>query len=276
MRARLRWIAAFGAFAIAAAGAPVFAAQLGPKTREAFERYVRLSEARMDEEVRSGTAFFWTDTLPPARRKDAEARLRRGEVLMDRLEMPGKDVPDGMIHHWVGLVFVPGASAAEIVSLLQDYDRHAEIFKPHVERSRTLWRDGRRFRLFLRFHMKKVLSVTLDTESEAEFFHPDSTRAYSRIRSTRVAEVAEAGTAQEHEKPIENDTGFMWRLNTYWRVGEGDGGAYVQCESISLSRDIPFGLGWIIGPFVTGVPRESLQFTLGRVLFTARKSLPAR
>jgi hypothetical protein len=68
----------------------------------------------------------------------------------------------------------------------------------------------------------------------------------------------------------------MWRLNTYWRVFERDGGTYVQCESISLSRDIPFGLGWIVGPFVTDVPKESLQFTLGRVLFTARKSLPAR
>jgi hypothetical protein len=124
--------------------------------------------------------------------------------------------------------------------------------------------------------MKKVLSVTLNTESDAEFFHPGPGRAYSRIHSTRIAEVADAGTPQEHEKPVGNDTGFMWRLNTYWRVLERDGGTYVQCESISLSRDIPFGLGWIIGPFVTDVPKESLQFTLGRVLFTARKSLPAR
>ncbi len=267
--------AAQGVIAVSIAASAV-AAELHPKTLEAFDRYVRAAEARMDEEVRPDKTFIWSDGLEPARRRDAQARLRRGEVVMDSLRGPGKDVPDGMVHHWVGVVLVPGASAAEIVSLLQDYDRHAEIFKPNVVRSRTLSRDGPRFRLFLRFHMKKVLSVTLNTESEAEFFYPDATRAYSRIHSTRIAEVDHAGTPQEREKPIGNDTGFMWRLNTYWRVLERDGGAYVQCESISLSRDIPFGLGWIVGPFVTDVPRESLQFTLGRVLFTARKSLPAR
>jgi len=36
----------------------------------------------------------------------------------------------------------------------------------------------------------------------------------------------------------------------------------VQCESVSLSRDVPTGLGWLIGPFVTSIPRESLEFTL--------------
>jgi len=39
-------------------------------------------------------------------------------------------------------------------------------------------------------------------------------------------------------------------------------GAYVQCESISLSRSIPTGLSWLIGPFVTGIPWSSLESTL--------------
>jgi hypothetical protein len=54
----------------------------------------------------------------------------------------------------------------------------------------------------------------------------------------------------------------LWRLNTYWRLLERDGGTYLQCESISLSRGIPTGLGWLVGPFVTSIPRESLAFTL--------------
>lgn len=259
--------------------APGDAAQLQPRTAAAFETYARVSESRMDDEVRAGR-FIWSDALPPERRRDIEARLRRDEVVMEKLQTRngGKSIeaPDGMIHHWVGLVFVPGATTAEVVALLQDYDRHSEIFAPNVVRSRTLWHQGNRFRLYLRFHMKKVLSVTLNTESEAEFFTLDPARVYSKIRSTRIAEVAEAGTPQEHEKPIGNDTGFMWRLNTYWRVLERDGGTFVQCESISLSRDIPFGLGWIISPFVTEVPKDSLQFTLGKLRFAARKSLPAR
>ena len=51
-------------------------------------------------------------------------------------------------------------------------------------------------------------------------------------------------------------------MNTYWRFEEKDGGTYVECQSISLTRDIPTGLGWLIGPYVTSVPRESLTFTL--------------
>jgi hypothetical protein len=51
-------------------------------------------------------------------------------------------------------------------------------------------------------------------------------------------------------------------MNTYWRFEEKEGGTYVECQSISLTRDIPTGLGWLIGPYVTSVPRESLTFTL--------------
>jgi hypothetical protein len=272
------------ALALALTGATLPAAQvtgaeLKPATAAAFDRYVTESEARMDQDIR-GTRFLWVDGLDAARRAEMEATLRRGEVVSEKLrtQVGGKDLdaPDGMVHHWVGLVFVPGATMREIVTLLQDYDQHARIFAPNVVRSSTLARDGNRFRLFLRFHMKKVLSVTLNTESEAEFFAVDATRTYSKIRSTRVAEVADAGTPREHEKPVGHDTGFMWRLNTYWRVWEREGGTYVQCESISLSRDIPFGLGWIIRPFITEVPKDSLTFTLSKLLFATRKSLPAR
>jgi hypothetical protein len=36
----------------------------------------------------------------------------------------------------------------------------------------------------------------------------------------------------------------------------------VQSEVASLTRDIPTGLGWMIGPFVTEIPKETLTFTL--------------
>ena len=65
-------------------------------------------------------------------------------------------------------------------------------------------------------------------------------------------------------KPDGQENGFMWRLNTYWRFLERDGGTYIQCESLTLSRDVPFALSWIIKPFVTQVPKESLSFTLER------------
>jgi hypothetical protein len=233
---------------------PVAAAELKPQTVAAFDRYVRLTEARMDGELRD------------ARRRALDARLRRGELIIEKLNTldGGKriDVPDGMIHHWVGTVFIPDASVDRAVALLQDYDRHAEIYRPAVVRSKTLERRGDHFRVYLRFFLKKVIAVTMDTEHEADFVRLDERRTSSRIRSTRNVEVDDAGTPRERQKPAGRDSGFLWRLNTYWRFLQADGGTYVECESITLSRDIPFGLGWLIGPFVTSVPKDSLTFTL--------------
>jgi hypothetical protein len=249
-----------------AAAVPVSSAELKPATTAAFDRYARLTEQRMDAEVGRPNAFLWIDTLDAARRKEALARLGRGETVIESLRTRdgGKEIeaPDGMIHHWVGLVFLPGVKVGEAVALLQDYDRHARIYSPNVAASKTLERNGDRFRVFLRFYMKKVIAVTMNTEHEAVFTHAGPDRVWSRIHSTRVAEVADAGTPTEREKPPGQDHGFMWRLNTYWRFLERDGGTYVQCESLTLSRDIPFGFGLLIRPFVTSVPRDSLTFTL--------------
>lgn len=166
------------------------------------------------------------------------------------------------MHHWVALVFVPGVHVGDAVALMQDYDRHASIFAPNIAASKTLARDDQRFRVALRFYVKRVIGVTMDTENEALFAQAGPDRVYSRIRSTRVAEIADAGMRQEHEKPAGQENGFMWRLNTCWRFLERDGGTYIQCESITLSRDVPFALGWIIRPFITQLPKDSLTFTL--------------
>lgn len=245
---------------------PLAGAALEPATVAAFDRYVRVAEARMDADVRDPGRFLVVDAKPAPERTAVMDRLRRGEVLMERLRVrdAGKeiDIPDGMLHHWVGLVFLPGVKVSETVALLQDYDHHSTLFAPAVVRSKLLERDGDRFRVLLRFYMKKVIAVTMDTENAAEFTTLAPERVYSIIRSTRVNEVEQAGTPQERQKPEGQGGGFLWRLNTYWRFLERDGGTYVQCESITLSRDIPFGFGWLIGPFVTSIPRESLAFTM--------------
>jgi hypothetical protein len=140
-----------------------------------------------------------------------------------------------------------------------------------VAQSRLIARDGDRFTFFLRFFMKKVITVVVNSDHEARFTRHDTGRAESRIHSTRVAEVEEPGTAREREKPVGHDGGYLWRLNSYWRFQQRDDGVYLQCESISLTRGIPFGLGWVVRPFVTSIPRETLAFTLE----TTRKALKA-
>lgn len=242
------------------------AAELQARTLAAFERYAAATESRIASDVRDPTRVLWLDTLPADRRRAALDAMRRGEVAIERLQTTDNgrpiDVPDGLVHHWIGIAFVPGAGVDDALALLQDYDRHGSIYAPAVARSKLLARDGDTFRVFLRFYMKKVIAVVLNTEHEARFTRPSPGLAYSRIVSTRIAEVEEPGSPSEREKPVGNDGGYLWRLNTYWRFVERDGGVYVQCESISLTRGIPTGFGWLIGPFVTSIPRESLAFTL--------------
>jgi hypothetical protein len=238
------------------------AAELQNRTTQAFDRYVRLTEARLNRK----TPFLWIDGLPDAKRREALDVIRRKELSIERLDTKENgreiDVPGGMIHHWVGTAFVPGATIEDALSVLQNYNEHHRIYAPAVAASRLKSRDGDRFTFFLRFVMKKVITVVVNSDHEAVFRKPAADRAEGWIHSTRIAEVENPGTPTEREKPVGNDGGYLWRLNTYWRLLARDGGLYIHCESVSLSRGIPVGFGWIVGPFVTSIPRESLTFTL--------------
>ena len=248
-------------------GVALAAAELQPQTIAAFDRYVRATENQLKAEP-----FLRVDRLPAARRTEALALMRRGGLSIDVAKtLEGEreiDVPGALIHHWVGTAFVPGATIDQTLMLLQDYDRHERIYSPVVAKSKLQSRDGDRFRFFLRFAMKKVITVVVNSEHEA-IFTRGADRAEGWIHSTRIAEVENPNLPNERERPIGNDGGYLWRLNTYWRLLARDGGLYIQCESISLTRGIPTGLGWLVGPFVTSIPKESLTFTLE----TTRKQL---
>jgi hypothetical protein len=162
----------------------------------------------------------------------------------------------------IGAVFVPGATLDRALALLTDYDHHARIYQPEVMASRTLERDGGHYRIYLRLLKKKIITVVLNTEHDVRYFRLGPTRAYSRSYSTRVAQVDDPGEPGEKERPPGNDNGFLWRLYSYWRMEERDGGVYLECQAVSLTRDIPTGLGWMIEPVIRDLPKESLVKTL--------------
>jgi hypothetical protein len=262
----LATLAAAQPLLLSGATEPAAAPQLKPPTVEAFSDYVRLTEARNGGELKRGTSLLWVDGLTEAERVRAYEALRRGEVEMRKLETlrDGAPIrcPNGMIHHWVGLAFIPGAKLQDVLAVLQDYNQHAVYYAPDVERSRIEARDGDRFQVFLRFRRHKVVTVVLDTKHDVQYFHDSTTQAHSRSSAIRIAQVENAGKSDEREKPPGDDDGFLWRMETWWRMVEADGGVYVQSEVASLTRDIPAGLGWLVGPFVTSIPKESLAFTL--------------
>jgi hypothetical protein len=256
------------AIALSLVTEPAAATDLQPKTVEAFDRYVSVAEAQIDAQLSKKQPYLWVEGLPASRRAVVEEQLRAGQVVIERLNATGSDtgkaisVPDGMIHHWIGTVFVPGATLGQTLALEQDYDHQEEYFRPDVMRSRIIRHDGNDFTIELRLYKKKVVTTVLDTEHQVHYTMLDATHAWSRSRTIRIQEVDNAGSSDERLEPEGRDRGFLWRMNTYWRFEEKDGGTYVECQSISLTRDIPAGLGWLIGTYVNSVPRESLTFTL--------------
>jgi hypothetical protein len=253
---------------------------LKPATVEAFDRYVRLTDARNDRELKQGTNLLWIDDLPDAERTKAYQDLTAGEVKIRRLESRenGSAIhcPDGMIHHWVALAFIPGAKVQDVLAILEDYDRHSVYYAPDVQRSKIEARDGDRFRVFLRFRRHKIITVVLNTEHDVQYVHDSEPRAHSRSSAVRIAEVENPGKGDERDRTPGDDSGYLWRMETWWRMIERDSGVYVQSEVASLTRDVPAGLGWLIGPFVTSIPKESLTFTLEATRKAVEKSLPRR
>jgi hypothetical protein len=266
-------------FEVVRGGDPPPSPKLQPETVAAFDRYVQLTDEHNQAELDGGKDLLWIDTLPDAQRGEHYAALKRGEVEMERLATldHGKAIPcpSGMIHHWVGVAFLPGVRLSDVLGVLEDYDHQSTYYAPDVERSKIESRDGDHFRVFLRFRRHKVITVVLDTEHEVNYFHDGAGRAHSRSSAVRIAEVENPGKPDEREKPPGDDGGFLWRMETWWRMEEQDGGVYVQSEVVSLTRDIPAGLGWLIGPFVTSIPKETLAFTLNATRKTVEEKVKA-
>jgi hypothetical protein len=230
--------------------------QLKPRTVEAFDKYMQAAQARFDASLRAG-AFLWVDASPERRRA-----VREGKILAEPTNQTGDiEIPDGLIHDWTGAVFVPGATLAGALRMVEDYGNHKNIYRPEVIDSRVLSRNGDDFHIFLRLVKKQILTVTLDTEHDVHYGRLDGARAYSKSFTTRISQVDDPGP-NERDLPPGNDHGFLWRLDSFWKFEERDGGVYLECQAISLSRDVPVGLGWLINPIVRSLPRESLTNTL--------------
>lgn len=230
---------------------------LQPHTAAAFDRYIREAEERLDRQAH-GPAFLWVDGA--AGRKD---RVRRGEVASEPFSGYGDaSVPDGAIHDWVGGVFIPGATLAKTIAMAQDYDSHKALYGPELQDSKTIRHDGGEFEVYLRLLKKQMITVVLNTNHRVNYFQLDGAHWYSVSHSTRIAEVVNPGESDESEMPPGHDHGFLWRLNSYWRFEQRDGGVYVECEAISLSRTVPAGFGWLVNPIVRMLPRDSLANTL--------------
>jgi hypothetical protein len=231
--------------------------QLKTKTLQRFDAYIRDAEAEMERTL-EGDRFLWSDS-----NVERAKAVGSGQVVAEFWtgNSPIK-VPNGLIHDWIGAELIPAVPVEDVLALIQDYDNHTNVYKPEVVASKLIKRQGNDFQLYLRLRKQKIITVILDTDHNAEYRCIDRTRWVCRSHTTRVAEVEDAGSPQEKVMPPDTGHGFLWRLNSYWRFQQGESGVCVECRAISLTRDVPFGMGWLIEPIIEKLPKESLINTL--------------
>lgn len=237
------------------------AAELQPQTVDAWNRYVQATEVRITREAAARYRLL-------ADRDAARlmAQLRSGEVLVEKLETRGPDgreidVAGGLIHHWRGTVFLRGVTLEQLLAETRSPELTARR-QPDVLDVKVLERRGETLRLYLKVERRSVITVTYNTEYFVQGVRRSSQTATSRSVATKIAEIADAGTAAEREKPIGQDRGFLWRLNAYWRYEQVDGGVIAEIESITLSRTVPLGLATLVRPIIDREARKSISSTL--------------
>lgn len=261
-------IASLTAVALLIAAFNAAAAELEKQTVEAFNHYVEVAEQQMQSSLRSDGPFLWIDLRPASARRHYYEQLRAGQFVIKRLETydDGRDIdiPDGMVHHWIGLAFVPHATLQSAETVLEDYKDYDRIYSPQVRRSKLLSRDddGDGFKLYLQLYKDSPRTVSYNAEFRVQRLRLGKTRIASSSISTRIAQLQDPSKPDGDEYPVGNDAGYLWRMNDYWRYQEKDGGVYMQVEAISLSRDVPGLLSWFVKPIIRKLARQTIASLL--------------
>jgi hypothetical protein len=229
-----------------------------------WTKYVAATEVRIDRELQSNGGFLRLDVRDPDQARRIRQQLKKGDIYIqkDSNSVGNTQLDGGLIHHWLGAIFIPNTTLDDVLHWVQNYNDHRLYFK-EVERSRLNKRNGDTFDVYLRLVRTSIVTVRYDTYHIAVYHRHDANHASSRSVATRIIEIS--------DEPGK-DSGFLWRLNSYWRFSEEDNGVFVECESLSLSRSIPFGVAWLVGRYIDSVPRESLEATLVSI----RQGLTAR
>jgi hypothetical protein len=232
------------------------AAQPKQETLQAWEDHIRDVKASMENRAKGNCPFLWIDESP-----EMMQRVKSGEVVVTSHD-PGK-VPQGMIHHWVGAMFIPNVTFEQAMKVLSNYDRYNDFYKPLITKSVVVEREGDNAKVSV-LAVQKVFSVTaaVETDNQVQVVRLNSEKAYIMSDALRVQEIADYGQPGEHPFPEDRRPGYVWRSFVLQRVEQRDGGVYIEVETIALSRGIPLEFRWLIKPVTDQLPRKLMLETL--------------
>ena len=235
------------------------AIELQPNTLKAWDDYIRNADSNMQARLDGHRAFLWTDEAA-----DRSVRLRRGEILVSPVNGHGTEsVAGGLIHDWVGAAFLPSATIEGLLSVVHDYGRYKDFYKPVVADSQVIacTEKDQRFSMVWE-HRVLLIDAAIESQYQAHDFVVDARRGYNITGTTQVREIESYRQSGEYLLPPGQGNGFIWGLHSIARYEERDGGVYLELQAIALTRSIPLSLRWIVNPVVNHLSINSLTTSL--------------
>jgi hypothetical protein len=250
-----------------------YAAELNQETLAAWEDYLTTVKSRMQGRLTGESSFLWADEGP--RRKQY---LNSGEIVISPLaNIHPLSVPHGLIHHWVGAVFIPGATIEDLAAVLNDYGSYNQIYRPRLVKAELLAStdDGQKFSI-LWVQRLLLLTAAFYTELNSQYFALNGRQGYMTFSTTCVQQIENYGEKDERRLAPDEGSGYLWRLVSFARFKESDGGLYLELEVIGLSKDVPGSLRLLLKPVIDRVPRQALATALDQTREAIRSQATTR
>jgi hypothetical protein len=236
-----------------------YAAELDQQTVAAWDKYVASATLHMQDRLAGKAPFLWADEDPARRRQ-----LSSGDIVVSPLgNTHPLIVPRGLIHHWIGAVFIPGARNKDLANVVGDYGKYSDMYRPSLIKAELLDSTADEQKLSILW-VQRVLLVTAAfyTEMDSKFCALNSLQGYMTFTTTRVQQIENYGEKDERRLAQDEGSGYLWRLVSFARFEERDGGLYLELEVIGLSKDLPGSLRFLLKPVIEHIPRQALTAKL--------------
>ncbi len=231
-------------------------------TQKQWESYTVRVQDNLHSAARAPDHFLWIDQSPERR-----AAVQAGNILVAPMHNKGYvAVQSGLIHDWVGAVFLPGITGFQLAHLIQDYGNYSNIYSPAVTQSRLLTRSGDEFTYALTI-VSKVWNIKagLRGEFSSVFVSKSGGIGYGISHSVKLRELEHPDEPDQQDIAPEQDHGYLQRTLTLLRYREEKEGTFVEMESVTLSRDIPSAVRWVANPIIERISRDATAAILDKL-----------